>query len=161
MHRDEIEALYRRYGAMAHRRASLILHDSTASHDVVQEVFVNVLKAPEAFRNEASPVTWLYQAVTNLCLRRLRDTKRRTRLVDLNASKAEPQTSPSQPEDAMTLAAVLRRVPEELREIAILYFVDEMSQDEIAKSLGVARRTIGNRLDAFRQAALQSAGESE
>lgn len=157
---DEIEALYRKYGAMVHRRALSILGDTQAAHDLVQEVFVNVLRAPGAFRNEASPVTYLYQAVTNLSLRRLRDNDRRGQLLDKNFSKTEASTENAPPDDRATLASILAHVPEDLREIAILYFVDEMSQDEIAEKLGLARRTVGNRLDAFRLAARKAAGEA-
>lgn len=159
MQHDEIEALYRQYGAMVHRRALAILGDAQAAHDLVQEVFVNVLRAPDAFRNEASPVTYLYQAVTNLSLRKLRDGGRRGQLLDQHLSKDEPRSQGSSAEDNATLASILARVPDELREIAILYFVDEMSQDEIADKLGVARRTVGNRLDDFRAAARKAAGE--
>jgi RNA polymerase sigma-70 factor (ECF subfamily) len=58
-----------------------------------------------------------------------------------------------------TLAALLRRIPEDLHEVAVYYYVDDMSQDEIAGLLNVARRTIGNRLDAFRAAARAAIGE--
>ncbi len=160
MQHDEIEALYRKYGALVHRRAVAILGDAHDGHDVVQEVFVNVLRAPGAFRAEASPVTYLYNAATNVCLRRLRDGKRRGVLLERHVSKEEPRTDGSRAEDALTLAAMLREVPEDLREIAVLYFVDEMSQDEIADRLGVARRTVGNRLDAFREAARKAAGDN-
>lgn len=159
MQHDEIEALYRKYGALVHRRAVAILGDAHEGHDVVQEVFINVLRAPGAFRGEASPVTYLYNAATNVCLRRLRDGSRRGALLEQHVSKEEPHTEGSQAEDAVTLASVLRQVPDDLREIAVLYFVDEMSQDEIAERLGVARRTVGNRLDAFRAAAQKAAGD--
>jgi RNA polymerase sigma-70 factor (ECF subfamily) len=157
--REEIEMLYRQYGAVMHRRARAILYDSEAARDVVQELFINVMKSPAVFRNEASPLTWLYQGVTNLCLRRLRDLTRQHGLREENLSKEEQHTQGSPPEDSASLASVLRRVPEALREIGIMYFVDEMSQDEIAARLKVARRTIGNRLEEFRKVARELAGE--
>ena len=59
----------------------------------------------------------------------------------------------------LTLRRLLRDVPQELSEIAAYYFVDHMNQDEIASILGVSRRTVGNRIEEFRQAA-RAAGEA-
>jgi len=45
---------------------------------------------------------------------------------------------------------LMRHVPTDLQEIAIYYFVDHMSQDEIALMVGLPRRTVGYRLEQFR-----------
>ena len=47
---------------------------------------------------------------------------------------------------------VLERVPEELQDVAIYYYVDDLSHDEIATIVGVSRRTVGNRLATFHAA---------
>ncbi|MGQ0505566.1 MAG: RNA polymerase sigma factor [Myxococcaceae bacterium] len=132
MRRDEIEALYRKYGSLAQRRAQAILGEPEAARDVVQEVFVNVLRAPDAFRQEASPTTWLYQAVTHVCLRRLRDGGRRAQLLDLNAPKEEPRTAEGAGDEALTLAAILRRVPEALRAGETHRFSETVALDDVA-----------------------------
>lgn len=147
-----IEELYRKHGAMVLRRTRSILGDEAAARDAMQDVFVQAIQEGNAFRGDASPVTWLYRIATNLCLNRIRDGARRRQLLAENAPAAEAEDGPT-PEDRMTLAAVLARVPEELREIAVCYHVDQMNQDEIAVLLGVSRRTVGNRLEAFRAAA--------
>ena len=60
-------------------------------------------------------------------------------------------------EAGVDMARILHRVPEHLREIAVYYYVDQMNQDEIAALVGVSRRTIGNRREEFRVAALGGA----
>jgi DNA-directed RNA polymerase specialized sigma24 family protein len=40
-------------------------------------------------------------------------------------------------------------VPDELQDIAVYYYVDELSHEEIAGIVGVSRRTVGNRLATF------------
>jgi RNA polymerase sigma-70 factor, ECF subfamily len=152
----EIDDLYRKYGPMVRRRARAILGEESAAQDALQEVFVSVVRSWGAFRREASPVTWLYRTTTNHCLNRLRDERRRVELEEAAfGHREEKATVPL--DDRATLAALLRSVPDELREIAVYYYVDEMSQDEIADLLKVARRTIGNRLEAFRIAARAAA----
>ena len=69
---------------------------------------------------------------------------------------AQPPPRPGQSDEAetrLTAATVLSAVPEELREVAIYYYVDQMNHDEIAAMLGTSRRTVGNRLEEFRAAA--------
>jgi RNA polymerase sigma factor (sigma-70 family) len=135
--------IYRRYGAVAYRRARQMLGDEQAAKDVCQEVFLRLFRSLPEFER-ASPVTWLYRVTTNHCLNIIRDEQRRRGLLEANAPTAPSvQGTPS-------LAVLLRGFPEELQEIAVYYFVDEMSQAEIARVLGISQRTVSNRVAAFR-----------
>jgi RNA polymerase sigma-70 factor (ECF subfamily) len=152
--RKEIEDLYRRYGALVRRRARSILGDEHESQDAMQEVFVRVIAAMAEFRGQSQPSTWLYRITTNLCLNRIRDSKRRRdRLTEAAEDGRDPlaPSAPPTPEARTTLRAVLQHVPEELAQVAVYYYVDDMDQAEIAALLGVSRRTIGYRLDRFRE----------
>lgn len=152
MDRAEIEALYRQYGPLVRRRARTILGDDLEAQDAVQEVFVRVLLAMSEFRRQSQPSTWLYRITTNLCLNRIRDGRRRRdrlqRWADADANPLPAPPSPA-PDVRAVLGNLLARVSDELAEIAVYYFVDEMDQAEIAKLLGVSRRTIGYRLERF------------
>jgi RNA polymerase sigma-70 factor (ECF subfamily) len=144
----DVETLYRTYGPMVLRRARAILGEEQAARDAMQEVFVRVLGGAEAFRGEASPTTWLYRMTTNLCLNTIRDGARRA---DLLAERwIVDEKLDAGHEGRLTVRRVLHGLPDELREIAVYYFVDQMNQDEIAELIGVSRRTVGNRLDEFR-----------
>ena len=46
---------------------------------------------------------------------------------------------------------ILARVPEELQDVAVYFFVDELTYDEIARLMGVSKRTVSNRLSSFRE----------
>jgi RNA polymerase sigma-70 factor (ECF subfamily) len=138
--------IYRRYGAVVYRRARRMLGDEQAAKDVCQEVFLRLFRSLPEFER-ASPVTWLYKVTTNHCLNLIRDEQRHRKLLEARA--ATTTSVPSTP----SLSALLRGFPQELQEIAVYYFVDEMSQDEIARLLGVSQRTVSNRLSAFRDLA--------
>lgn len=158
--RAEIEELYRRFGALVRRRARGILGDDQEAMDATQEVFVRVIAAMGEFRGQSQPSTWLYRITTNLCLNRIRDGKRRRdRLAEVaEAGKGTTVAAPTA-EERTTLRGLLAHIPEDLAHVAVYYYVDEMDQAEIAKLLGVSRRTIGYRLDRFRELAQARLGE--
>jgi RNA polymerase sigma-70 factor (ECF subfamily) len=135
--------IYLRYGSVVYRRAHRLLGDEQAAKDACQEVFLRLFRSLPALER-SSPVTWLYKVTTNHCLNVIRDEERHHRLLEAKAG-AEPRT-----QSATSLSTLLLGFPEELQEIAVYYFVDEMSQDEIARVLGISQRTVSNRLSAFR-----------
>lgn len=140
--------LYARYSRSVRRRAASMLSDRDAAKDVTQEVFLRALGARAEFTAARSPLTWLNRIATNLCLNRLRDTRRRRNILEQVTSFDESSTIPVG-DVALTLETLLTKVPPELQEIAVYYYVDQMSQEEIASMLAVPRRTVGYRLEQF------------
>jgi RNA polymerase sigma-70 factor (ECF subfamily) len=145
---ETIEMLYQRYGPLVHRRARALLGDEQAAWDALQEVFVRALKGRDAFRQEASPTTWLYRITTNYCLNVLRDDTRRRDKLRLRAVERLDVASP-EPELRLTLARLLAELPAEACEMAVYAHVDHMSHEEIAGLMNVSPRTVGNRLKEF------------
>lgn len=147
-----VEMLYQRFGPSVFRRARTLLGSDDAAWDVVQEIFVRALRSRDGFRNEASPTTWLYRMTTNYCFNVIRDgTRRRRRLAQQTMlARAEPSAVEPAAETRVMLAEILERIPAELCEVAVYFYVDRMSQDEIAATLGRSRKTVGNRLREFR-----------
>lgn len=149
MDRGSMEALYRAHGSMVYRRASAILGNDAAARDAVQEVFVRAIRSGVEIWDDVSPTTWLYRVTTNYCLNVTRDERRRLELLD--ARHPRRATTTNALEDRVFLREVMRGVPEDLAEVAVYYYLDQMKQSEIADVLGVSRRTVGNRLEAFRE----------
>jgi RNA polymerase sigma-70 factor (ECF subfamily) len=142
-----LEELYRRYSRSVFRRACKLMGEPDAGRDVTQEVFLRAFEARAEFTAASSPLGWLYRITTNICLNRLRDSRRRRDLLARNFvgdESAVPTT-----DAALTVRALLGGVPEPMQEIAVYYYVDEMTQDEIAVLLSVPRRTVGYRLEQF------------
>jgi RNA polymerase sigma-70 factor, ECF subfamily len=147
----DVQELYAKYSRVVYRRARELLRDDDAAKDIVQDVFIKVMNAGARVPREPTPTAWLYRVTTNLCLNRLRDKRRQGVLL---AANYVPATEDRAAGDARaTLTSVLQHVPEELHDIAVYFFVDEMTYDEIARLTGASRRTIGNRLSTFREVA--------
>ena len=140
----ELALFYARYGGAVLRRARRLLGSESAAEDACQEVFLRLWRYRPDF-SQASPVTWLYRVTTNHCLNRVRDERRRRE----GERGAEQQPAPA---PQLSLELLLRGLPTELHELAIYYYVDQMSQEEIALVLGVSQRTVSNRLQQFRLA---------
>jgi RNA polymerase sigma-70 factor, ECF subfamily len=150
-HRVSIAFLYETEFNAVFRRARALLHDDADALDVTQEVFMRAIRSIGELREGVSPATWLYRVTTNYCLNWKRDRARRHRL--LAATRPSEQDPRCSPEDWFAANELLALVPDELGEVAAYYYVDEMKQEEIAALLGVSRRTIGYRLEAFRAVA--------
>ena len=144
----KLRAFYERYGRVVVGRARVLLGDSDAANDVLQEVLMRVMSAEAHILEEPSPTGWLYRVTTNLCLNRLRDERRRNQL--LEARGRETDALPvvlAGPETRALVRQILSRMPEEMQEVALYRYVDEMTHDEIAALTGVSPRTVGNRLN--------------
>ena len=143
----KVRAFYERYGRVVVGRARVLLGDSDAANDILQEVLVRVMTAEAHILDEPSPTGWLYRVTTNLCLNRLRDERRRNQLLEARGREADAlPVVLAGPETRALVRQVLSRMPEEMQEVAIYRFVDEMTHDEIAELTGVSPRTVGNRL---------------
>jgi len=153
--RDRLERCYREFGFRVHRRALGITGREEDACDVTQAVFIRLATHLSTLRNIDGVASWIYVVTTREALQLLRSRKRR-RQREGRYAEAAPQASPDP--EARTAAAqqVLRLVtvaPGEQLEAALLYFVDQLGQDEIAQLLGVSRRTVIRRINAFRQTA--------
>lgn len=159
--RAEIASLYERYGGLVERRCRYILKDEEAARDATQEVFVKVMGAIDAFRHDASPLTWMLRIATNHCLNVLasRNARWHERYKAYVSHAAEGRSSGSEAmERASSVRRVLGRLDTETAQVAIHYYVDEMTQEEIAAVVGRSLPTIRKRLDKFARVAKKELG---
>lgn len=124
------------------RRARRILGNEDDAREIVQEVFASLLEHGASFRGDSAITTWLYAATTNACLNRLRNAKTRAALLSANIVASAHASADA--ETAALVRDLLARVPRALAEVAILYYADEMTHEEIARVLGCSRRHVGD-----------------
>jgi RNA polymerase sigma-70 factor, ECF subfamily len=151
---EEVEALYEQCAPAIHRRAMELLGRDADAWDVVQEVFEKMLRLGGRFRGEASPMTYAYRAATNVSLNVLRGRAVRAAAVSAGPEE-EPTVEPARVEIASFVRALLARLDEREQEVAVLYFLDEMTQDEIALALGKSRKTVVRALASIRAVAAE------
>jgi RNA polymerase sigma factor (sigma-70 family) len=152
----DLDRLYRDHGHVVLRRAKHILGNETEAGEVLQQVFMSLVERPGQFRGDSSVTTFLYAMTTNACLNRLRSSRRRTVLIEKHfpAGDGQPAVPPA---ETMAAAQLLARLPDRLAKIAVYYFVDEMTRDEIADLIGVSRRQVGNLINQMLEEARRCA----
>ena len=154
----DVGQLYRQHAPALHRRIRRF-YEGQEAEEVLHEVFLVVLERVDQFRGEASPSTWLYRVATNHCLNRLRNHRRRQELwLESKQDLWYASRSGAHQESSMQLAQLWRDLPQELVAIGVYHYVDGMTHGEIARMLGVSRRTIGNRLEELAEAARAASG---
>lgn len=136
-----------------HRRALALLRDDDAARDVMQEVFAQLVAHHHRLRGEVPVLHWLYRVTTNQCLKRLR--RRRTHPIasDPSALAHLAAGSEAQQVDRTAVLIMLDRLRNPAREIAIYYFLDRMTMDEIGAVMGRSRKTISRHLAVIRRKA--------
>jgi RNA polymerase sigma-70 factor, ECF subfamily len=147
---QELAELYREHIALIRARCRRLLGSEHAADDAAHETFLRVARG---FRGRApyeNARAWILRIATNYCLNELRAQRTRTRY--LSEVFTPP---PAHAADGTLLARdLLRRslshLPDDVLAAAELRYVDGHHDSEIARRVGVSRRTIVYRLAAFR-----------
>jgi RNA polymerase sigma-70 factor, ECF subfamily len=156
MTQAEVRQCYERFSPVVYRRALRMLGRDADAWDVVQEVFRQLLQSGAAFRGEARPITYLYRITTNLCLNHLRG--REVRGEGRAAQSRQPSVEHAGPEPGLSEARELlmklaASLDDRSARVAVLHFMDGLTQDEIGKVLGMSRKTVGRVLERIRRSA--------
>lgn len=160
--RVEIAELYTRYGATVLSRCRYLLRNDEASRDATQDVFVKVMRSIEEFRQESSPLTWVLRIATNHCLNVIAADQAQWHQRFEQYAKHQEAAAASRGNDAelaRTVRDLLGRLDLETQQVAVHYYVDEMTQEEIAAALGRSLPTIRKRLEKFRRVARRELGD--
>ncbi|WP_394830295.1 sigma-70 family RNA polymerase sigma factor [Pendulispora rubella] len=161
---NEIRAVHQRYGALLARRCRLLLRDRALAEDAMQELLSTLLRRGEGLRSANVPYRWLCRAVDRTCIDLLRRGRRVRGAVALEDLAEMDPIGPAPGVDAEARYAVLEsleRLPEEQQMLAILLFVDGLSQGEAADELGVSRATVNRRAREIRAHFRRSVSPSE
>lgn len=146
------ERLFSRHRGSVTRLVYRMLGPTLELEDLVQEVFLQVLRSLQGFRDEARFSTWLYRVALNVVLMHRRATARRPRLVD--EAKGEPalDVAPSAYEALETrrrveaFYALLARLSEKKRTVFVLHELEGLTPARIGEIVGAPVLTVRTRL---------------
>jgi RNA polymerase sigma factor (sigma-70 family) len=115
--------------------------DRTAAEDLVQDIFMRVLKYRATFRDAGSFETWLFRIARNARADYFRLRRPVEPLADEAMERPEPSAGPARRLEVDRERAQLRRalmlLREDKRELIILARYQDMKYEQIAEVLGI------------------------
>lgn len=151
--------LMHRYQPKLLRYGRKFLSDSAPIEDVVQEVFITTYQNIQSFDAARQFSPWIYRIAHNLFVNALRAKSRQPFItVDLDlfsahtAYEIDPAGEEERTEMKVLVDQGLAALTPIYREILILYYLEQLSYQEIAEVLHVPTGTVGIRLRRAREA---------
>jgi RNA polymerase sigma-70 factor (ECF subfamily) len=110
--------------------------------DLYQEVWLRVVGAAGRFDPSRRFSTWLFQIAVNLC----RDWHRRRPPDPHDAIDVADPAGLASTESALDAAKLLARLPEAQREVVVLRYFHDLSEDDVAAILDIPKGTVKSRM---------------
>jgi len=171
-----IEGLMERYSSRLYRLAYGITRSSRDAEEVLQDVFLTVVRKIGSFEQRATLGTWLYRVTTNTALNKRRrlavtaeiplEDQLPTFLEDGHRAgdrsflladwSATPEDELMAGETRAALDRALAALPDGYRAVLVLRDVDGLSNEEAAEALGESVPSVKSRLHRARMALRES-----
>lgn len=154
--REAFATLYRRHQAAIYRFARLMTGSPSAAEDIVQEVFLVLMKDAARYEAQrAALTTYLFGMARRITRRRL---LRERRFVDIGSSRGVSRwgvtpdvTATLERRDALQqLRCAILSLPSRYREVVVLCDLQDVPYQTAAASIGCAVGTIRSRLHRAR-----------
>ena len=165
--RSAYAEIVRRYQDRVYTLCLRWMGDREVAEEVAQDVFLALFKSLSRFRGDSQLSTWVYRVVVNHCKNRKLYRRRRKMEQHEALEGSAPETddgpvrqladsgpgtdAPLHTREANELLyAALDQLDEEQRQIILMRDVQDLSYEEIADILGLARGTVKSRLHRAR-----------
>jgi RNA polymerase sigma-70 factor (ECF subfamily) len=124
------------------------LGDEDRAYDVLQEVWLNVMRTIRQLVEPKALRVWLYRlahgrVVDHIRRRRVREMAEQERAAPEDASQADPQFTSV---DAQAIHRALDELPPLQRQALVLFFLEDLSLEDIAEVLRCPVGTVKSRL---------------
>ena len=140
--------------------ALAIVKDLDASEDITQQVFIHVWQQLNTLQNPASFLPWVRQITRYRAFNYLRDNKVADRvggeeaddLLQQFSSGTELSEQLARVQQNQIMAAFIDQLPEDSREIVLLYYREEQNSQQAAVLLEISEANVRKKLQRVREA---------
>jgi RNA polymerase sigma-70 factor (ECF subfamily) len=148
-HRDAFAVLVERHAARVASTCVRLVQDQAMGLELAQETWLAVWSERARYRAEGQFRGWLTTLARNACRNQLRSQQARRR----HEQQVEPLLPPHDDVERLLagererrLQRALGRLPEDMREVLVLRFTDELRYEQIERMLGVSESTLRSRV---------------
>ena len=125
-----------------------MITDHAAAEDIFQETWLRVIRYVRNFRGDAKFSTWLFQIALNLCRDAERKKKRWSHVPIedyANSLSSEPDIDPIRILKAQQVQKIVAGLPVKMREVIVLRYYHDLSDQEISGIVGCPVGTVKSR----------------
>lgn len=122
------------------------VHNVVDADDIVQDVFMKYLNSNDVFKTLDNEKYWLIRVTINTCKSYVkRMWKQKVDLDDEQISK-----TPSQSKEDNSLFEKVYKLPHIYKEVIVLYYYEDLSINDISKTLKISISAVEKRLERAR-----------
>jgi RNA polymerase sigma-70 factor (ECF subfamily) len=129
------------YAGRLYAVAYRMLGNRADAEDAVQRALLKCFAARASYSPRWAVSTWLYRALTNVCIDELRRRRVRNESVDSFEERSGSSTV-----ERVDLTRALNAVPREARMLLALHYVDGLGYGELARIRGISINTVKSQL---------------
>src|SRR2546426_474152 len=161
--RSACEAIVDQFSPMVFRLISRFFRTREDVEDIAQDVFLKVFSRIDQVRPDENFPGWLARVTVNTCYDELRKTRRRKSAMETYGPEVagEQTVAPQEPESFGKARLALQRLDPKLRIPLMLKEVEELSVEEIAKTMGLTQTNVKVRLFRARKKLASMLSDSE
>ncbi len=140
------------YGDMVYRLALTRVKNPHDAQDIVQQVFLKLVKNIERLESEEHVKAWLIKVTVNEGKSLFSSAwKRHNASLEESGEAEDLAVAPQEISETNDILKAVFRLPEKYRIVIHLFYYHDLSTDEIAKCLGRSNHTVRSQLSRGRE----------
>ncbi len=144
---DAFESLLTAYQDKVFRLCYSMLGDRAQAEDAAQDSFLRIWKSMDRYRGDSALGTWIFSVTRNVCLTAIskRASYKSSPVEEVDRAAPEP---PSSERDMLRL---VQQLPDNYRQVVMLFYMEDRSYEEVARLLGLPIGTVKTYLHRARK----------
>lgn len=140
--REAFARLYRNTKSSVYGFALSILKNRQDAEDIMQDTYLQIQVNAPHYQGQGKPMAWILTIVRNLCLMKIRESKKVVDLPELEWEKMQGSGGMEGKEDSMLLKAAMTVLTDQERMIISLHALSGCRHREIAEILQLPLPTV-------------------